>query len=150
MQEESKDVNEEQDKGHDSDNEETFATADTPSKQIMTMVKGMDSKWDSALKELRQTVSKTNKDVQQMKQSIKDEVDNEVNSKLKGSIHQRAKEAVALTLDSQTTGKITKSLDEMFKQAETPLEKLQEEGGIEAITSILTRRPKKTEKLSVS
>ena len=75
-----------------------------------------------------------------MKQSIKDKVYNEVNSKLKGSIHQRAKEAVTLTLDNQTTGKqLTKSLDAMFKQAETPLEKLQEEGGIEAITSILTR-----------
>ena len=46
MQEESKDVNEEQDKGQDSDDEASFATADTPLKQMMTMVKGMDSKWD--------------------------------------------------------------------------------------------------------
>ena len=73
---------------------------------------------------IKPTVSKTKNDVIQMKQCIKDEVVNEVINKLKGSINQRSKEAVALNLDTRTTGKLTKSLDAMFKQAETPLEKL--------------------------
>ena len=120
----------------------------------MTMVKGMNDKWDSTMKEIRKTVKKTATEVNQMKQQIRQEVGIEVNNKLNGAINQRAKEAVALNLDNQTTGKITKSLDAMFHQAETPLEspleKLQKEGGIEAITSTLTSKPKQKHRLHVT
>ena len=56
----------------------SFTTADTPLKQMMTMVKGMDSKLDSTFKEIKQTVSKTKNDVIQMRQCIKDKAGNEI------------------------------------------------------------------------
>ena len=106
------------------------------------------------MKDIQKNVKKTATEVNKMKQQIKNEVGTEVNNKLNGAINQRAKEAVALNLDSQTTGKITKSLDALFHQAQTPLEspleKLQKEGGIEAITSILTSKPKQKQRSHVT
>ena len=147
-------VNDNQEQTQNSDEDLSFTTADTPLKQTMTMVKGMNDKWDSSMKDIQKTVKKTATEVNKMKQQIKNEVGTEVNNKLNGAINQRAKEAVAMNLDNQTTGKIIKSLDAMFHQAQTPLEspleKLQKEGGIEAITSILTSKPKQKHRSHVT
>ena len=59
MQEKPAVVGQRQDQDNDSDDEVSFTTADTPLKQIMTMVKCMDSKWESARQ--RMTRSKQNK-----------------------------------------------------------------------------------------
>ena len=48
-------INDYQEQTQISDEDLSFTTADTPLKQMMTMVKGMNDKWDSTMKETTAT-----------------------------------------------------------------------------------------------